>query len=178
MFYINYQGGNMVGVVDTSDFVEEFYPNAEVEKLMQKGIIISPADVQSYLLSFILDYINLTEFLKAEGIKDIPYVLKYAEEFNPKKYKEDDKVPYSIVRTRYFGDYSGVVAKIRKDYKQKKFGYRSVDSSVYAKFDKMLTSAYNGETSKLTRLENTFCKRYCFDRDLVHRGFQLIRLGL
>lgn len=178
MFYINYQSDKAVGVVDTTDFVEEFYSPAEVEKLMQKGIVISPSDVQSYLLSYILGYVNLMDFLKAEGIKDIQYVLKYAEEFNPKKYKEDAKVPYSIVSTRYFGDYENAVAKIRKDFKQKKFGYRSVGSSVYTAFNKLLIAAYNNETSKLTRLENKFCKDYHFQRDLVHKGFQLIRLGL
>lgn len=178
MFYINYQSDKVVGVVDTTDFVEEFYSPAEVEKLMQKGIVILPAEVQSYILSFILDYVNLMDFLKAEGIKDIQYVLKYAEEFNPKKYKEDAKVPYSIVRTRYFGDYANAVAKIRKDFKQKNFGYHCVDSSVFTKFSKMLTAAYNGETSKLTRLESKFCEDYGFQRDLVHRGFQLIRIGL
>ena len=175
MFYINYQSDKAVGVVDTTDFAEEFYSPAEVEKLMQKGIVISPQDVQSYLLSYILAYVNLTEFFKGE---DISYLLKYAEEFNPKKYKEDDKVPIEVVRTRYFGDYAGVVAKIRKDFKQKKFGYRSVDGSVYSAFNRLLIAAYNNETSKLTRLENKFCKDYHFQRDLVHRGFQLIRLGL
>lgn len=174
MFYINYQSDKVVGVVDTADFVEEFYSPAEVEKLMGKGIVILPKEFQSGLLSFILNYVTLVDFLESSGVSNVYEVLDYAEGVKSNKEKVDTR----IMTMRYFGNYERVVAEIRKRFKCKTFGYRSVDSSVYIAFKELLMAVYNWETSKLSRLEVKFCIDYHFQRDLVHRGFQLIRIGL
>lgn len=174
MFYINYQSDKVVGVVDTADFVEEFYSPAEVEGIIQKGIIILPQEFQSGLLSFILNYVTLVDFLESSGVSNVYEVLDYAEGAKSNKEKVDTR----IMTTRYFGNYERVVAETRKRFKCKAFGYRSVNSSVYMAFKELLVAAYNWETSKLSRLEVKFCKDYCFQRDLVHHGFQLLMIGV
>lgn len=196
MFYVNYRGENAVGVVDTEDLVEEYYTYGSINDFQNRGLVILPQEAQTYLfwhMCLYLDLVSRIQNSNKSAISSISAVLAFAEG----RSKNMSKFEMKLLSTSQFTNYVSSIKEIRTKFHHTSFGYHDIPSSTYASFSKLIkiaeskkdipwfdkadtyeredgvlgSHAWDSLLEELDKLEDEFCEKFRFQKDLLHEWF-------
>lgn len=199
MFYINYVKGDNIGVVDTTDMVEEVYTYKQVESFVKRNITILPQGAQYYFLDFMSKYFDLVGFVGTSNESVIKPVLDFAEgrvKVLPESFRGCNK--------EAINSYHVSVNYIRNVYWYSGFGYKSINPMMYKRFKELSditneiyninwkdescayslpdgsvgNTQYDAYVEKLDKAVDAFCRDCKFNRKMVNKWISKSTINL